>query len=354
MQRPAPTLRLLAARLGLSVATVSEALRDSPRVRPATRERVKAEARRQGYVTNPLLGGALSAVRRSRHQRFRGLLALVDAADGDPAHYLVFHQAVVAGARARARELGFATELFWLGTAGDALPAARLPGVLRARGIGGVVLLPFHRPRDLSDFDFTGLAAVQMDHSVLRPRLHTVLPDHYVSMTNALGRLAARGYRRIGLCLESRKDERILRKWSAAFQAFHLGQGRKGDQLALIRPELDRRSFRAWMARARPDVVLGHAPEIPRWMGEAGRAVPDEVGFVNLNLTEARRPCAGLDLGPGRLGAVAVDTVVAMLHRRELGVPADPQTIALEARWVEGPTLRRSLSSEAQSSGRGS
>lgn len=340
MQRPVPTLRLLAARLDLSVATVSEALRDSPRVRPATRERVKAEARRQGYVANPLLGGALSAVRRSRHQRFRGLLALVDAADGDPAHYLVFHQAVVAGARARARELGFATELFWLGSGEDALPAARLPGVLRARGIGGVVLLPFHLPRDLSEFDFTGLAAVQMDHSVLRPRLHTVLPDHYVSMTNALERLAARGYRRIGLCLQARKDERILHKWSAAFHAFQRGTAGGSDSLALIRPEVDRRSFQAWARRVRPDVVLGHAAEIPRWLGEIGRRVPQEAGFVNLNLTEAERPCAGLDLGPGRLGAVAVETVAAMLHRRELGVPDDPQTIALEARWVEGPTLR--------------
>jgi LacI family transcriptional regulator len=339
-QKKFPTLRSVAARLGVSVFTVSEALRDSPRVRPSTRERVKAEAALQGYVPNALLGGALSAVRRSRHQRFRGTLALIHADDRDPQHYVVFHRAITDGARARAHELGFATERLWLGESAPGLAAARLPGVLRARGISGAVLLPFHRPRDLSDLDLARLAVVQMDHSVLHPRLHTILPDHYVSMTRVLERLAARGYRRIGLCLESRKDERILRKWSAAFHAFMRRTRRPANTLTLIGPALERDAFRTWVRATRPDVILGHADEIPRWLGEMKRRVPEDVGFVNLNLTEAARPCAGLDLGPARLGAVAIETVVAMLHRRESGVPEQPQAIALEARWCEGPTLR--------------
>jgi LacI family transcriptional regulator len=340
MQRQPPTLRTLAARLGVSVFTVSEALRDGPRVSAATRERVKAEAARQGYVPNALIGGALSAVRRSRHQRYRGTLALIHADDRDPQHYVVFHRAIAEGARARAHELGFAAEAFWLGEHAPGLPSVRLPGVLRARGIGGAVLLPFHQPRDLSDFDLSGLAMVQMDHSVLRPRLHTVLPDHYVSMTHALERLAERGYRRIGLCLESRKDERILHKWSASFHAFTQRAGRPGARMTLIRPSLERTSFRTWVGIARPDAIIGHADEIPRWLGEMKLRIPEDVGFVNLNLTEATRPCAGLDLGPARLGAVAVETVVAMLHRRESGSPEQPEAIALEARWCEGPTLR--------------
>ena len=39
-QKKSPTLRSLAARLGVSVFTVSEALRDSPRVRASTREQI--------------------------------------------------------------------------------------------------------------------------------------------------------------------------------------------------------------------------------------------------------------------------------------------------------------------------
>lgn len=340
MPRLSPTLRTVAARLHLSVATVSEALRDSPRVQLTTRERVKAEARRQGYIVNPFLGGVLSAVRQSRHQQYRGSLALIDVDDGNPAQYALFHRAIVSGAHARARELGFLTEFFWMGDQAPALPVSRLPGVLHARGITGAVLLPFNQRQDLGDFNFAGLAAVQMDHSVLRPRLHTILPDHYVSMTNAVERLAARGYRRIGLCLEARKDNRIMGKWSAAFQAAVHRTGHALDRAVLVQPVLDCAAFVAWVRDFQPDVVLGHEESIPRWLEGTGRQVPRDVGFFNLNTTEATRPCAGLDLAPTRLGAVAVETVVGMLHRHESGVPAHPQSVALEALWVEGPTLR--------------
>lgn len=334
-----PTVRSLARQLKLSVATVSEALRESPRVKPATRQRVQAAARTAGYRVNPLLGAALSAVRRARHQQFRGTLALVDAADGDPAHYAVFHREIAVGAEVRAQELGFQTELFWFGEREPAMTHKRLPGVLHARGINGAVLLPFHHARDLSDFDFSRLAVVQMDHSLIRPRLHTVLPDHYLSLYHALEELSRRGHRRIGLCLEERKDARVKSKWSAAYLSYfrdHAG-GRRVPPL--ITPQITREAFLDWYRRHRPGVVVGHVQAVVGWLRGIGVAVPAETGFFNLNLTERTAPCAGFDLGPRRLGAVAIETVVAMLNRRERGIPDFPQTITLEAVWTEGPTL---------------
>ena len=53
---PAPSLRDLARTLGLSHTTVSEALRNSPRVSAATRQRVLKAARVAGYRANPLAG----------------------------------------------------------------------------------------------------------------------------------------------------------------------------------------------------------------------------------------------------------------------------------------------------------
>ena len=342
MAKP-PTIRSLARQLRLSVATVSEALRDSERVANATRVRVKRAAEQAGYRANPLLGAALSAVRRSRHQHYRGTLALVDTDEDGKAKLMLFHREIAAGAEARAQELGFHTELFWLGDRAPGLSHPRLAQILNARGITGVVLLPFNTAQNLSDFDFSRVAAVQMDHCLEQPRLHTILPDHYVSMIHALERLTQLGYQRIGLCMEQRKDARLKSKWSAAFLTFFRTYARDTGIPALIEPkQLDRARFLSWFRHYQPDLVVGHVQEMVKWLVADGVRVPADVGFFNLNVTERTSPCAGLDLEPSRLGAAAVETVVAMLHRQERGVPAYPQTITLEATWVDGPTLRKS------------
>lgn len=47
-----PSLKDLAKECGVSVATVSKALNDQPDIAAATRERIRAAARRMGYLPN--------------------------------------------------------------------------------------------------------------------------------------------------------------------------------------------------------------------------------------------------------------------------------------------------------------
>ncbi|PTY07612.1 LacI family transcriptional regulator [Opitutaceae bacterium EW11] len=342
------TIRSLARQLRISVATVSEALRDSPRVSEPTRERVHKAAEKLGYVPNPLLGAALSAVRRSRHQNYRGTLALVDTAEKGRTDLMLFHREIAAGAEERAQTLGFNTELFWVGELPPAVSPARLSSMLFARGIAGVVLLPFNLAQDFSSFDFSRFSAVQMDHCLIKPRLHTVLPDHYVSMLHALERLTERGYERIGLCMERRKDVRLLNKWSSGFLAFWRMYGSNAGIEPLIMPELTREGFLEWFEKNRPDLVVAHRQTTVDWLRSAGVRVPEDVGYAILNYTERTGPCAGLDLQPRRMGAAAVEAVVGMMHRHERGIPECPHTITLEASWVEGPTLRDARAMEAK------
>jgi LacI family transcriptional regulator len=339
MPKP-PTIRSLARTLGLSVATVSEALRDSPRVKAPTRARVKRAAERAGYRPNPLLGATLSALRRSRHQGFSGVLALVDVTPDEHTQLMLFHREVQRGAETRAQELGFRTELFWVGPQAPALSVTRLNGVLRARGIHGVIFLPFDRAQDFSGFNLDQLAAVGMDHRLLNPNLHTIQPDHYLSMRRALQQLTDRGYRRIGLCLEARKDERVDYKWSSGFLSFFRLTGRELLVPPLIAPKLDPKVFGAWFRKHRPDLVIGHEQAVVDWLAAQKVRVPEDAGFFRINVTERSQPCAGLDLLPRRLGAAAVETVVGMLHRREQGVPPFPNSISIDALFTDGPTLR--------------
>ena len=93
------TISSLARQLRLSVATVSEALRDSPRVKASTSARVRRAADRAGYQPNPLISAALSAVRRGVQQQYRGTLALIDTAEDGRAELMLFHREVLAGAK---------------------------------------------------------------------------------------------------------------------------------------------------------------------------------------------------------------------------------------------------------------
>jgi LacI family transcriptional regulator len=336
---PPPSIRSLARQLGLSAATVSLALRESPRVVEATRRRVKQAAARAGYRPNPLVGSVLTAVRRAGHAGFQGALMAINHTEAEKPVLPLYHREIFAGAKRRAAELGYSLELSWVGP--RQLPLARLGAILRARNAQGVVVLPFATARDFSGLEWGSLSAVMMDFCLTAPVLHAVLPDHHVSILRALERLAARGYRRPGLALAGDRDERLLYRWSAGFGSFARAQGVEAPVPVLWRRTMAREDFVAWFRAHRPDVVLGHLQaEFARWLREEGAPVPRDTGFLQLNWTERTAPCAGLDQQPALLGAAAVESVVAQLQRNEQGVPAHPKMIMLGARWVDGPTLR--------------
>lgn len=336
---PPPSIRSLARQLGLSAATVSLALRESPRVVPATRRRVWQAARRAGYRPNPLVRSVMAALRRSAHDGYQGALIALNYTEAEKPVVPLYHREILAGARRRAGELGYSLEQCWVGP--RQLSLVRLGAILRARNAQGVVVLPFATARDFSALDWASLSAVMMDFCLTAPVLHAVLPDHHVSIYRALERLAAMGYRRPGLALAGDRDERLLYRWSAGFGSFARAQGTEAPVPVLWRRVMAREDFVGWFREHRPDVVLGHLQaEFTRWLGECGVAVPRDAGFLQLNWTERTGPCAGLDQQPAMLGAAAVESVVAQLQRNEQGVPATPKMIMLGARWVDGPTLR--------------
>ncbi len=333
------TLREVAKSLGLSTFTVSAALKNNPRVAEKTRERVHQEVRRLGYNPNPILSSALSAVRRANIHAFEGTLAAIDLSEDGSSEPLLFHREVLIGARQRAEELGFKMEVFWIGEGDHTLSLKRLGGVLKARGIQGVLILPLNTAQDFSGFDFSGLSAVQMDHCLIKPHLDTILPDHYISMVNALNYLRKIGYERVGLCIEDRRDRRIKNKWSAAFNTYVRQYSKQNEIEPLIGKVFTKKKVLHWFKKNQPDVIISDQQVMVDWLRQSGYQVPDEVGFLRLNHSERSAPCAGLDLNPQRLGATAVEELVGQLHRYEKGVPDYVKTTTIEASWIDGPTL---------------
>lgn len=336
--KPRPSIRSLAQQLGLSAATVSEALRSSPRVAKITRDRVVRAAEKAGYRPNRLIGQVMAEIRRTTNHTFHGTIAMLITTEPPNPRRARFHEEILKGARARAEELGYSVEIFRVGDGG--LPLRRLASVLRARGITGLVVMPFEAAQDWQEFEWHYFAAVKMDYCLSRPRLHTICPDHHVTLLRALHRMTEMGYRRLGFCIQDSLDVRIHRKWSGAFGAYQQGVAPALRVPVHTYESLTATGFRDWFDKHRPEIVISHDRRIVGWLREAGRAVPEDTGFFNLNCIEEPALTTGFDLVPDLLGAAAIESVVAQLYRNERGVPAHPKTIMIEGRWKPGPTMR--------------
>ena len=334
-----PTLRSIAEACGVASSTVSRALTAHPAVLTNTRERIAAVARKQGYARNELVGRVMSHVRAGHTQHFLGNLALIHVPSPGQPRLIPAQRRIIVGAVARAKELGF--HLYEFSHGRDGLDAAGYARVFRARGVQGVIFLYAAPTTVMADFPWSDFAAIEIDYGQRGPALHTVCLDHYLTLTRALERLQELGYRRIGLGLARFKDQRIEHRWSGAFASFQRHTPAVGKIPILLAERIEEREFVRWHERHRPDLVIGHVDETIRWLQRTGVRVPAKTAFFNLNWNERRRPCAGLDMRLELQGSVAAETLIAQIQRGERGLPAEPRTIMVQGRWVDGPSLRR-------------
>lgn len=337
---PAPTLRSLAKELGVSRTTISEALRGSPCVKAETAERIRKVAESAGYRTNPLAGAVMSELRRSSSNTFRGVIAILSLDEpGRPEYVKKFYREMTRGATERATLLGFKIESLTV-AGGSGLSMSRLNQILLSRGIQGIVMLPAWGDPDYSGLEWTRYAGVYADYAISQPALHSICPDHYRSLVRALQRLHDRGYRRPGMFMQRRTDERLLGRWQGAFLAFQNAHPDKRPAPPLVCDEITEGNFKKWFLRHNPDVVIGHQSEAIEWMQACGASVPQTHGFFCLNTMRQHVQCAGIEQRTGLIGARAVESVVAMLHRNERGVPEIPSLITIPSRFIDGPTIR--------------
>lgn len=337
---PRPTIRSLARELNISRTSVSEALRDLPRVNIETRRRVQAAAANAGYRLNPLATSILSELRRARSVAFHGVLAVVSLDEPlGPRPTDAYRRELLRGASDRAEELGFKLERFLVGERGVSIH--RLDTILQSRGIRGVLILPAWRRPDFSHLDWRNYSGVYADYLIDAPALHSVCPDHSRAMSTALSHLRALGYRQPGLVLQEQESGRIEHRWAGAFLAFVHVRKEFVEIPPLVASDMTEAAFTPWFRRYRPDVVVGHRAEILDWMKACGADVPRTRGFCCLNVSMNATPCAGIDQQPYHVGVRGIETVVSQLHRNEYGIPDVPCNLTVPSRWADGPTLRR-------------
>ena len=334
------SLRTLARLAGVSVSTASRALHDHPVISAPVRKKIKALARRHGYEINPLVAQVYSEARSGRGFRHLGTLAYItswDTPDWWRAHPTLrgFHDGVVE----RARQTGLGVDEFWAHEPG--LKGRRLTQILRARGIGGIVLAPVpgRSAGGLLDWKYFSSALVGL--SVKTPRLNRAVPDTRHAMQLALRELTRLGYRRIGLVLRRRYHAMTDFIMLSTFLLFQHGLPAMEIVPVEAPEEWTEETFMTWFKRYRPEAIIGAVKPAREWLAAAGCKSPRDIGLVLLDWDEeGKEEFAAVDQNATAVGAAAVDIVLSQMRRNERGIPTIPQTVLVDSRWRPGGTLR--------------
>jgi LacI family transcriptional regulator len=173
------------------------------------------------------------------------------------------------------------------------------------------------------------------------PLLHHVTENHFDAAWQGMQRCRERGYGRVGFVFSEANDSPgVGDRWLGAFlaqQHFVPPSGRLPPCPAV---PADEEQFRDWFTRFRPDALLAnHGRPVLAWLKRMGLRVPRDVGLIDLAGDHPELECAGVYHDPAKLGALAVEMLVGLLHRNETDVPGDRHEVSLNGVWRDGRTL---------------
>ncbi len=334
----APTIRDVARAAGVGASTVSLALRNDPRLRPAMRDHVRKVASEIGYLPNATLASLMAQVRGGKNSPFQATLGFLNASD-DPAilREIPTFREWTRGAAERARELGYSLDQFWLHDAHCSAP--RLVEILQTRGIRGLIVAGLQNDGILPPSHaavWPGFSTVVIGLRPQEPPLHFTANDQFSTARHAVAALRNDGYTRIGLVISPRIDAWLEHRFRAGFFSEENGS----ERLVFDFAKSERERFGRWVRSSRPDALVTLHSEVKEWLEQSADPRLRAIALAHLDRESSMTGWAGMDQNNYCVGATATDMVVGMLHRNELGVPEFPRATLLPSKWVPGPSVR--------------
>ena len=334
------TLKEVAQKAGVSIMTASRALRNQANVTEATREKVEKAAQQLNYRPNPLVSALMSYRRASRViQDTLTIAFLTNFPRRDGWRTLRINQDFFDGAAQACMRHGYKLEEFWLRESD--MSARRLSSILYSRNINGVLIAPLPVALGHMRLEWPNFSAVALGYSLAFPRLHRAVNHQFRSIRKALRRLRKLGYHKIGLALRSSIDERVEHHYTGGFlvDQQRLTPAHRVPLHLVADRDWTEKNFAKWFTKNRPEVVVSHHEEVLEWLACLKVRVPQDCGFVHLNLPDTSGRLAGIYQNGPEVGAAAADFLVAMLQRNERGIPELTHTILVEGTWIDGKTL---------------
>jgi LacI family transcriptional regulator len=333
------TLKDIAARAGVSVATVSLALSGRGLASRSTVERLRALAEEMGYRPNPLLSSLAG-------QRFRSPAAVggsplaifnfpsMREGSGDRSDYPKYLEA-------EAKKMGYAPKAYPLTNKSNAKTLFR---ELYHRMTQGIVITGSMDEKTFgAGFDWSHFSTVQCARFHALQPFHTVRPNIFQAVKLAFTQLQARGYERIGFGLgqhdELLEDDEVRQGAAISLQTNHLLH--KNRIPVYTGGFNDQDTFLAWIDRWQPDAIVGFSLTQYWFLKNHGLRIPEDIGFASLHLTdESLKTFSGLFQNAPSIARQSILLLDQMVRHRERGYTIEPLNLLVPSTWNEGSTLR--------------
>lgn len=347
-----PTFEDIAHEAGVCKATVSLALRNSPRISEKTRERIKAIAVNMGYHKNPLVTANMSRIRSARNDGSAslptiGLLSTwVDEQRESKRVEWHIQSRFLEGAKRRAKELGF--DFDYLEFDLSYYSSDRIQEILESRNISGLVLAPLRFSNMTLDLDWSKFAVASIGFSDTLGNIPCVYYDNFRCMQDILDLLSYKGYRRIGFITDSENEMRGGHLWNAGYLEYQnrvLKPENRVPILRIPRPELhfERSDFELmhnWYQEHKPDVIIAFRSKILNHFQSLGYNVPEDFGYMVLNWSSRTDGCSGYRQCHEEMAETAANIVTERLYNNDRGELSKPRTTLLRGDFVDGFTIR--------------
>jgi len=339
------SMAMIARKAGVSRNTVSLALRGSPRISVATREKVRRIAEELGYARNPVVAQLLVELRRNGTAGCQRALALLNGsrgrralAENGPEH--VWGRAC----RERAEAQGYGCDEFWLDD--PELDGGRLNRIFEARGIVGGVIVASVPDRVLPERfmpTWEKFPCVVAGGRTRRPALPFCWVDHHQVVLDAVRKVMDLGYKRPALVVDQAIDDMLDGRFSSAMwraQQALPAKNRIASFMARPARGEGEAAFLEWMERNEPDVLLTLHVDLHDLLVRSGRRIPEDIGLVLLDKHAAQADWAGIDQHHDAAAGAAVDLLISMIHNHQTGIPEFPRATLIGGTWSPGWTVR--------------
>ncbi|MDA3874421.1 MAG: LacI family DNA-binding transcriptional regulator [Kiritimatiellae bacterium] len=209
----------VAREAGVSVSTVSLALRNDPRLRESTRLSIRKIVDTLGYHRDPALSALVAYRARTRPAGDHGVLAVLHDWDRPEDRLPPAMYQTIQGIREQGAVQGFQIELIRIPS--DPAGLRTLNRTLFYRGVRGLILASVRKSNLAMEWqNFSGVAIGEFFDT---PHLHRVSQNHEEVLEKVYRKLREYGYRRIGYCnirvSEERKHYRYLGSY---FKCLHM------------------------------------------------------------------------------------------------------------------------------------